>query len=186
MDDNAIVELFLARDQSAIEHTSLKYGASLRAVAARILCDRGSAEECENDAYFEAWSSIPPAEPRGYLFAFLCRIVRHLAIDRCRRRDAIKRSARFCELSDEMSEILSSHTDVEGEYDARELGLAISRYLEGCTEAQRGVFVRRYYYFEPVTDIAARLGRSPGSVKTMLSRVRAGLREYLIKEGYTI
>ena len=187
MDDAAIVELFLARDQSAIEHTARKYGGGLRAVADRILCDSGTAEECENDTYLEAWDSIPPAEPRTYLFPFLCRIIRHYAIDRCRRRNAAKRSASFCELTAELAEIIASGSDVEGEYDASELGSAVSRYLENeCTEAQRAVFVRRYYFFESVSEIASRFGRTPGSVKTMLSRTRAGLRAYLIREGYYI
>ena len=45
---------------------------------------RAEAEECENDAYLRAWQTIPPHEPRGYLFAYLAKIIRNLALDRCR------------------------------------------------------------------------------------------------------
>ncbi len=53
-------------------------------MAARIVGERAEAEECENDAYLRAWQTIPPHEPRGYLFAYLAKIIRNLALDRCR------------------------------------------------------------------------------------------------------
>ena len=88
MDDGSIVDLYLARDETAIARTSEKYGAALRTLANRILDDEPASEECENDTYLETWNRIPPHEPRDYFFPFLGRIARHLAIDRCRRRDA--------------------------------------------------------------------------------------------------
>lgn len=70
MDDAATVELYLARDESAITHTAQKYGTRFRLIAERLLNDPLAAEECENDTYLEAWRRIPPHEPRSYLFAF--------------------------------------------------------------------------------------------------------------------
>lgn len=70
MDDAEIVELYLSRDESAISHTALKYGASLKRIAFRILSSLSSAEECENDTYLEAWNRIPPSEPRTISFPF--------------------------------------------------------------------------------------------------------------------
>ena len=113
MDDAKIVDLYLARDESAISHTADKYGTRLRQIANHILDDRESAEECENDTYFEAWNRIPPHEPRTYLFAFLGRIARHLAIDVCRRNTSQKRKALFCELTAEMEECVSDGNNVE-------------------------------------------------------------------------
>lgn len=80
MDDSKIVELYLSRDESAISHTSQKYGSRLRQIADSILNNKASAEECENDTYLESWKFIPPNEPKSYLFAFLGKIARHLAI----------------------------------------------------------------------------------------------------------
>ena len=64
MDDAKIVELYLARDESAISETSAKYGARLRGIADRILDDLTAAEECENDTYLV---HIRPAFLRGTL-----------------------------------------------------------------------------------------------------------------------
>ncbi len=90
-DDDQIVDLFLAREESALSAVSEKYGADLKRIAASILDDEGASEECENDTYLKAWNNIPPHEPRTYLFAYLARIIRALAIDRYRRQGADKR-----------------------------------------------------------------------------------------------
>ena len=81
LDDNRIVDLYFSRDEAAISQTSEKYGSRLRNVAYGIVEDLHTAEECENDTYMEAWNSIPPREPKSYLFAFLARITRHIALD---------------------------------------------------------------------------------------------------------
>ena len=47
MEDHDIVELFLMRDETAIERTSEKYGNRLRALSYGIVNDAQTAEECE-------------------------------------------------------------------------------------------------------------------------------------------
>ena len=46
LDDNRIVDLYLSRDETAIAHTSEKYGSRLRNVAYGIVEDLHTAEEC--------------------------------------------------------------------------------------------------------------------------------------------
>lgn len=91
MDDNEIVELYLSRDEDAIAQTAKKYGFRLRNIANNILNDMETSKECENDAYLEAWELIPPHEPRTYLFAFVGRIVRHIALNVCKKNSRQKR-----------------------------------------------------------------------------------------------
>ena len=186
MDDGSIVDLYLARDESAIERTSEKYGAALRTLANRILDDEPASEECENDTYLEAWNRIPPHEPREYLFPFLGRISRHLAIDRCRRRDARKRSAVLCELTAELELCLPAKENVEAEVNASELETVIRRFLADCTAEQRGIFLRRYWYFDTIPAVAARFGFTQSKVKVTLHRLRERLRAVLEEEGWTI
>ena len=71
MDDNRIVDLYLQRNETAIEQTNEKYGNRLRSLAYGIVNDMQTAEECENDTYMEAWNTIPPHEPRSYLYVRL-------------------------------------------------------------------------------------------------------------------
>ena len=186
MDDDRIVDLYLARDEEAIRETSQKYGARLRGIACRILNDRESAEECENDAYRETWDLIPPHEPRGYLFAFVGRIVRHIALNECKRNKRQKRYAVYCELTEEMQECIPANQDVEAEIEAKELSGMIDAFLKTRPEEQRRVFVRRYWFFDPVSKIADTYGFTQSKVKTMLFRMRADLKSYLEKGGYTL
>ena len=186
MDDSKIVELYLSRNESAISQTAQKYGSKLRRIAKNILGSDASAEECENDTYLEAWNRIPPHEPRTYLFAFLGRIARHIAIDECRKNLSQKRYALFCELTQEMEECIPGDSSVESEVEAGALSRSIDAFLESCTKEQRDVFVRRYWFFDNVSEICELYGYSQSKVKTMLFRVRKELQKYLEKEGYTV
>ncbi len=184
MEDEKIVDLYLARDQTALTCTVAKYGSRLRSLADSILEDHQTAQECENDTYLQAWESIPPHEPRTYLFPFLARITRHLALDCCRRRSRFKRSAKLETLTREMEECIPSPQDTAETVDGILLGEIISAYLRKLPESQRNVFLRRYWYLDSVEDIAQFFGFSQSKVKSMLFRARNGLREHLVKEGY--
>ena len=186
MDDEKIVELYLNRNEEAISHTQRKYSASLTRIAESILGDAGAAEECVNDTYLEAWRLIPPNEPRTYLFAFLGRITRHLAIDRIRHDSAAKRRAVVCELTQEMQDCIPSQGRVDYDLDAEEFTACLNAFLAECPEARRNIFIRRYWFFDPVTDIAKRYGFTESKVKTALFRTREDLRVFLQKRGYNI
>jgi RNA polymerase sigma-70 factor (ECF subfamily) len=186
VEDGEIVELFRRREEAAVGHAAQKYGARLRAIAYGITGDGQTAEECENDTYLEAWESIPPHDPTGYLFAYLARITRHLALNACRRRSAQKRRAEFTELTAEMEECIPAPDDTAGRLEAQELGRAIDRYLRTLSEEKQIIFVRRYWYLDPVEAIARRLGVGQSKVKMTLLRCREGLREYLMKEAYDL
>lgn len=186
MNDNRIVELYLSRDKTAIQQTMEKYGSRLRALSFGIVKDWGAAEECENDAYREAWNAIPPHEPRTYLYPFLARIIRNIPLNCCRHRSRLKRSALMCELREEMELCLPAPNDLECRIDAMALGEAINGFLGGLDAEKRNVFVRRYWYLDSVADISARYDLSQSKVKTTLFRCRNGLREYLEKEGYVL
>lgn len=186
MEDEKIVRLFFERDEKAVSETASKYGARLRALSFGITGDARTAEECENDTYLEAWNRIPPAEPDTYLYPFLARIARHLSIDRCRERAALKRDVVLVELSEELALCLPSGEDAADTVDAKLLGEAVSRFLRTLPAEKRVIFVRRYFYLDPVAEIAKRCGAGESKVKTTLFRIRTSLREYLAKEGYTV
>ncbi len=186
MEDEKIIDLFLNRDETAISHTRDKYGKRLYAVSLRITADIQTAEECENDTYMESWNRIPPAEPRGYFYAFLSRIVRNISINRCMEKERLKRKAFITELSEEMEQCIPSPSDVESEIDGMELGMRISDFLFEQSRDKRIIFVRRYYYLDSVRQISDALGCSESKVKTQLFRMRNELKAYLEEEGYEL
>ena len=186
MDDSGIVARYLRRDETAIALTAERYGARLRALSFGITQDHGTAEECENDVYLEAWSSIPPHEPRTYLYAFLARIARHLSLNRCRDRARLKRGAYLVELSAELEQCLPAPDDLACRLDEMILLEAINGFLAGLGAEKRNLFVRRYWYLDSVAMLAKRFSRTEGSVKTALHRLRAQLKTHLEKEGYVL
>ena len=186
MDDRKIVELFLERDESAIQHTSKKYGRRLRSLSQGIVQDLQTAEECENDTYVETWNSIPPNEPSNYLYAFLARIIRHISLNCCRDRSRLKRNAYICELSTEMEQCIPVPDDCECQIDDVALKDVINGFLASLDAEKRNIFLRRYWYLDSIADISKRFGLSESKVKTTLFRIRNKLREHLKKEGYTL
>lgn len=186
MEDDKIIQLYLNRDESAIRQTAEKYGSRLRAISYGITNDRETAEECENDTYLETWHRIPPNEPKDYFYAFLARITRFISIDRCRERASLKRDRYIVEFTDELEMCIPSVNDVEDDADAKLLGEAISRFLYTLPDEKQVMFMRRYFFLDNVSEIAKRLSISESKVKTSLFRIRNGLREYLIREGYTL
>ncbi len=186
MDDNRIVELYLLRDETAINMTAEKYGSRLRSLAYGIVRDYQTAEECESDTYMKAWNTIPPHEPTSYLYAFLARMTRHISLNWCRDRSRLKRSAFICELSTEMEQCIPAPDDVACRIDDIALSEAINGFLGTLDEEKRNIFIRRYWYLDSIADISERFALSESKVKTTLYRCRNQLREHLEKEGYTI
>ena len=186
MDDSQIVGLFFDRDETAIRYAAEKYGKRLRALAFGIVRDYQAAEECENDTYAEAWNTIPPHSPKEYLYAFLARITRHIALNFCRDRGRLKRSGHVCELSAELEQCIPAPDDCECRIDEMAFADALNGFLESLTAEKRGIFLRRYWYLDSIADISIRFGCSESKVKTTLFRSRNRLRDYLEREGYEL
>ena len=183
--DTDIVALYLARDESAIEHTARLYGHYCLSVAMNILNSQPDAEECVNDTWLKTWNSIPPQRP-NCLKAFLTKITRTIAIDRYRKERRQKRVPSECTLSlSELAETLCGDSP-EVEYESAVVGKVINDYLRTLSERDMCLFVSRYFCSDPIADIAEKCGMSESGVKKALLRLREGLREKLEKEGITL
>ena len=70
MQEEALLDLYFSRSETALEQTKQQYGTYCYAIAYRILSQPQDAEECENETYWKAWRAIPPNRPHS-LKAFL-------------------------------------------------------------------------------------------------------------------
>ena len=183
MDDSDIVELYLARSEAAITETADKYGHQLYSLSCNIINNDSDAEECTNDTYLYAWNSIPPNEPRSYLFAYLARIVRHISLDRLKFMRAQKRNAVIIELTNELEQCLPVSDSVESKLDEKELAAAISSFLRKLKPPERKVFIRRYWYADSIKQLSSELGFTQGKLVSMLFRIRKSLSKYLEEMG---
>ena len=181
MDDASIIELFRKRDEQAIAEMKRKYDKLCFYVAGNILSQHEDVEECVNSAYYEVWNNIPPDNPNDFK-TYLCRIVRNIAINRLKYNSAEKRNPAFTVPIDEIAECVPSKSDDSISDDA--LADAISRFLRSQDEKHRKVFVRRYWYGDPISKIAEYYGMNEKTVATYLFRTRKKLKAFLQKEGY--
>ena len=145
MDDSAIIDLYWARDEKALEQTDLKYGKLCRTVAYNILRSREDTEECVNDTWLRAWNAMPPNRP-GVLSAFLSRITRNLALDTYKASKANKRGGGQLPIAlDELGDCISGLQGVEQEMAYRDLVALLDDFLRRLPEKECCIFLRRYW-----------------------------------------
>ena len=184
MEDDQIIALYWQKSADAITETNKKYGAYCFAIADNILHSKEDAEECVNDTWLHIWNAIPPQRPHR-LKLFLAKITRNLSFNRFHARTAQKRGGGELEfVLDELAECIAVDSDVEGTYEAKELGQSLNAFIQALPVRDGNVFVRRYFFTESVAAIAKRYGLSENNVMVILSRTRKRLKTQLTKEGY--
>ena len=182
LEDHQIVDMYWAREESAISETDAKYGRMLNGISFAIVKTDEDAGECLNDTYLAAWNSMPDNRP-DYLGAYLSKIIRRLSINRYKMTHREKRGGMDA-FTDELTECVKSDGGVEDEIEKSELAEAINRFLGGLTYEKRYVFVRRYFYSDSLEGISEKTGYSVPKLKSMLMRIRSTLKEELEKEGH--
>lgn len=183
MEDNEIIELFWNRSEDAITETDKKYGSLCLRQAQHMLRSRPDAEECVNDTWLVLWNRIPPTRPDAFP-AFLLKIVRYLALNRADYRNAQKRAERLTTSLDELTQCAAPGGDPLDAVQTQALTGQIERFLRAQDYESRNIFLRRYWYFDSIAEIAERFRLSENKVKSNLFRTRNRLRRTLVKEGY--
>lgn len=186
MQDPQIIDLYWARDERAITESQRSYGSYCHSIAFHILYDRNDADECVNDTWLRAWNAMPPQRPNK-LAVFLGTITRNLSLDRWKGKHAMKRGNGEMMLAlDELAECVPDRHSTEDAVEAAELERLLNEFLHTLPERECNVFLRRYWYMEEYGEIADRYGMKLNTVKTVLFRTRARLKDYLEKEGIVL
>ena len=185
MTDEEIIRLFFERSEQAIAELAKAHGRAAARVARNILGSERDAEECLNDTYLAVWNAIPPQKPDP-LRTFVCKIARNLATKKYHSNTADKRNSQYDLALDELEDYLSDSDSVEKAYEAQELKEAINGFIATLSYSDRFIFMRRYWYSDPVQDIAKMADSTTNSVTVRLFRIRKKLRLYLVKEGLLV
>ncbi len=181
MEDSQIIQLFLERSEDAIVAVDRKYGPLCRSIAHNLLGSERDAEECLNDTWHALWNTIPPQIPEN-LGAFAAKITRNLAMKQLTRMNAEKRQA-ITVPYDELRECLPTGASPQELLEGKELAQTLNRFLSELDRNSRDLFLRRYWFFDSVKDIAHGFGMSQTRVTTKLHRIRKKLKDYLAKEA---
>lgn len=182
MEEDAILNSLYEREESAIAQLAQTFGPYCASIARNILSNDQDVEEILNDTWLRAWNSIPPAKP-AHLKLYVSRITRNLSFDRFRSQSREKRGSGEAALAlDELSECIGSGSP-EQTLEAEELRNALNFFLSTLPQRDRQIFLFRYFHLLPAETIAKRVSIRPDHVRTILSRTRKKLRQYLLKEG---
>ena len=184
MEDEKIVALYCARSEEAIRQSEKTYGRYCGSIAAGILQSREDREECVSDTWLRAWNVMPPQRPCR-LAVFFGKITRNLSLDRWRRNHAEKRGPDTLPLEELAGCIPANSADADPT-ESVVIVETLNRFLEELDPKQRGLFLRRYWYWSSIRQIAADYGMSESGVKMVLMRLRERLRQQLEKEGIAL
>jgi RNA polymerase sigma-70 factor (ECF subfamily) len=173
MSDMELLMQVQGHNRGALEELYDRYSAKALGLAFKILRDRDLAEEVVVDAFWRVWQRADQFQTgRGSFASWFYGIVRHLAIDELRRRDA-----RPAPGTDEQLEMAYA-ADATREDDVTEIverslnAELVQSALNALPPAQREVI--RLAYMEGLTrkEISQQLGQPLGTIHT---RARLGL-----------
>lgn len=183
MEDNEIIALFWNRDETAIRAASEKYYNYCYRIAWNIINNQEDSEECVNDTWFAAWTCMPPKRP-VILSAFLGKITRGFAIDCFRKKNAGKRvDMHMADIAQEVGYLDKIAADtLERHMQEKEFLRLVNDFLRALPDADRDIFIRRYWYMDSLKEIAKRHCCSVSRIKSNLYRNRKRLWKLLEKE----
>ena len=184
MEDKTLLGLLNERSDQAITALAQRFGSRLYRTACNILGSHEDAEEAVSDTYLALWNAIPPEQPDP-LEGYVHRTGRNIALKKLRFLRAQKRSCSYEVPLEELSHALSGGS-MEEAVDSRLLGQAIDRFLDTLPPLSRTLFLRRYWFGDPVRTLAKEFSMTENSLSVRLSRIRGRLKDYLLKEGFSL
>jgi len=106
-------------------------------------------------------------------------------LDKHRRRHASKRvPSELISSLDELDECMSGGMTPEDEVVIKEASKILSAYLRTLSRREEFVFICRYYYADSISSIADMLNVSENTIFRDLAKIRKGLREKFVEEGF--
>ena len=174
MDDRALLELLAQDENAGMEALLGRYTPLLRYVVGGVLRDHQDAEDCCSEVTELLWRRLADYDPqRGSLTAWITAVARNTALNHLKAR--LRQKRHLAEPETEAAAPDTPEDTLLRQEQAERLKSAIARL--GGTERQ--LFYRRYYYLQPVAQIAAEMGMTERAAEGRLYRLRQRLRREL-------
>jgi len=186
MEDQKIVELFLARDESAVARTMEKYADFCRGIASGILSDPHAVEECLKAVCDTIWETLPEKGTRD-LPVYMARVTRSVSLNHWKLLPgSVRRETQVHSVTEELNRCVTPIQEEGIPLDRKALTRDLDRFLSELDDVCRAVFVGRYWYFRTPEQIAAKHHIAPEVVEAYLIRSRELLKQtisYPLKAG---
>lgn len=177
--DRRLARLLKNDPDKGLELALRRFGQPVKTVCAAILGPDSSqeVEEAVADSFLALWRELDRYDPERPLSSWLYGIARRTALNR--RRD-LGRGPALEELPDELAE---EEFDLTDRTAARENALLLRQAVEEMESPDREIFIRRYYLYQRVKEIAGQLGLPEKTVENRLYRGKQRLRQTLLERG---
>jgi len=175
-DDHALMEGIAARDPAALQSLYDRHASLVLALIVRILHDHAEAEDVMIDVFWELWERGDRYDAaRGNPLTYLTTLARSRAIDRRRAKGRFQPAAR-----ESGSALAAPQSDSpERGAVAEEHRVLVTQALLGLDPAQRDAIECAFYDGLTHIEIAEKLGKPLGTVKTYIRQGFIRLRQSL-------
>ena len=174
MDAGVLLELLRQDPAAGTEALLRQYGPLLHYVVGSVLRDRQDAEDCYSEVTELVWRRLEDYDPaRGSLTAWLTAVARNTALNHLKAKLRRERH-----LAQPETDAASPET-VEDTILRRERTERLKAAIARLGETDRQLFYRRYYYLQPIAQIAAEMGMTERAAEGRLYRLRQRLRREL-------
>jgi RNA polymerase sigma-70 factor (ECF subfamily) len=180
MDDRALVEKLLARDEQAFTEFFDTYAPRLFRFAMRRAGDLDLAEEITQTTLIAAVGHLKTWRGEASLFTWLCTISRRKLVDHWRK---TARRPELCPLDDDpdvraaLESLANGAERPDAALDGRRLAERVQITLDYLPDRYGDVLEWKYLLGLSVNEIAERLAVTPKAVESTLTRARQAFRE---------
>ena len=178
MREDLILRKIRASDPEGLERLMDRYIPYVSVVVWNILGSAMSSEDAEevvSDVFLAAWEQSGDLRP-GYVKAWLGAVARNKAKTR------LRQMGKTLPLEEDILEIPDECTP-EGSLETREEAKLVRQAVDSLGEPDREIFLRHYYFAQPVRRISQEMNLNESTVKTKLRRGRAKLKTTLMRWG---
>lgn len=178
--ESRLVDRLLARDSKALSALYDLYGNIIYSMARRIVRSPGDAEEVTQEVFLYAWEKADRFDPsRGSLLTWLGILARSRGIDRLRQQQSQQRRKDGLSI-DQASELPARESDPDRELDLLETRHLVQEALGQLSKEQREPIEIAYFEGLTQTEIATRLDKPLGTIKTRMRQGMIRLREAML------
>jgi RNA polymerase sigma-70 factor (ECF subfamily) len=174
-DDARLMLAFKAGDRRAFDELFARYTPRLQGFLTRMVRDRARAEELTQDVFIRLYTAAERYEARTRFSTYVFGIAHNLALNHLARAWRQREQA----LGDGVPEPAVDEAGPAEKLEAARAQIALERALGELPERQRAALLLRAHEGMGYDEIAAALGTSIPSVKSLLHRARETLLERL-------
>ncbi len=177
MDEKYALRTIRRGEQSGLGWIIDRYTSYVSAIVGKITggyARPSDVEELVSDVFVALWQEAECVRPEK-LRPWLGSVARNKA------RDFLRRLKEELPLEEDT---LPWEFDLEDKAQQEELYDAVRKAVLDMGETDREIFLRHYYYFQPLKDIAVEMDMKESTVKSRLRRGRQALKQKLIEGGF--